>query len=194
MSNKTQSELVNGEFECNVEWVYAHQPKERYRAKNGEKDFLVTCILDTPELKKKMEGLLEAHNVSLQVINPGTRALVDRIRPDKTGKDVLTIKRPEFNSRGKRASIKVTDAAGNDIPSNIGIGAGSRAIVHFYVYQGQNGGVMQLSGLQILDLVPIEKKSSNTFKAKEGFSINDLAAEDAQATYAAHSFSQDTTI
>ena len=83
------------------------------------------------------------------------------------------------------------DSAGNTIPESVLIGNGSTAEVHFFVYgmKGKPGNTLRLSGIQVLDLVQTERQSG--FKAKEGFTINDLNGLNEEGTMAVSSFSND---
>jgi hypothetical protein len=182
----SKSEITNAQFESTIRWAHVHTAKDNSRF-NGAPTYQVDLVLDSDEQVAKLEGLLEANNISLEVLNPNTGKMQPRIKTDAEGTRFLTLKRNATNAEGKDVSINVTDATGNAIPESILIGNGSKAIVHFFTYpmKGKAGNTLRLSGLQVLDLVQAERKGG--FKPKAGFTINDLNALDQEATMAAYS-------
>ena len=166
------SDIINVSFEGVVDWAQVHTPQDNSRFK-GPATFQVDIRLDTPAKVAEMEGFLQAHGISLEVLNPTTQSIQPRIGTNTQGVRYLRLKRKEFNSKGVRAKIAVVDAAGEDIPPNILIGNGSRAIVHGFVRPSQRGtgGVLSLSGLQVLDLVEYNKGSPD-YQIHEGFRVN----------------------
>jgi hypothetical protein len=186
MSN--EQEFMNGELQAKVEYAFVHNA---FQYGNGTPTFKVTALLETDEQVKAAEGLLEAHGVSLQVRNPNTDEMINRIRPNKQGIMCLTFTRKATNSQGHEANITVVDADTNIIPKSILIGNGSTAIISFFSYQppGKKSRALRLSGLQVLDLVPVEK-TTNTggFKKQDGgFSVADLNAINEEGTNAVYS-------
>jgi hypothetical protein len=184
MSN---NDITNASFESKIRWAHVHTAKDNSRF-NSASTYQVDLVLDTAEQISKLEGLLEANNISLEVLNPNTGQMQSRIKTDAEGVRYLTIKRNAVNASGKEAKIAVTDAGGAILPDSVLIGNGSTAIVHFFMYpmKGKPGNTLRLSGVQILDLVQAEGKSAG-FKPKQGFSINDLNALNEEGTMAVNS-------
>jgi len=191
MSGTGNSDFTNVAFESEVRWVYGHSPKDNSRF-NGKPTFQVDLVLRTDEQLASLEEVLTANNIALEVLNPSTGKLQPRIGTDKDGTRYLTIKRQEFNTAGKRAEIAMTDASGNALPSDLIIGNGSTAIVHFYTRPMKNGkgNTLGLTGIQLTNLVSPPAKGG--FKAVKGFSINDMNALNEEGTQAVHSYSSDT--
>lgn len=173
MKTKTKDKLdiKSIELEAIVDYARVHSPST---ANSTVGTYSVSIRLTTPEEVKSLKQLFKEHNVSLTVLNPVTEEKQSRLRDNKDGTFSFNVKRDAVSSTGKVAVIDVVDAEGNPIPKNILIGNGSRAIVHMFSYQGKKGGVLRLSGLQVLDLVPFKP---NKFKKHEGFKVSSTSAQ-----------------
>lgn len=158
------SEVQNVEFEGIVDYARVHKPSTA-NSKVGQ--YSVSLRLNTPQKLQEFKDLMVKHNLSLNVFNPKTKKEQPRIKDNGDGTYSVNIKRDAVNSQGKPVTIEVVNAKKEPISPTVLIGNGSTAVVSMFTYQGEEGGVIRLAGIQILDLVPF---SNSKFKVREGYS------------------------
>lgn len=187
------SNIRNAKITSKVRWASVHRPRKNHFS--GDTFFQVDVVLDTSEKLAEMEKLLEAHNVSLMVINPGTGEMQPRINTDKEGTRFLTIKSPEFNSEGKRTKIRVKDTKGKPINPAVRIGNGTTATVEFFTYPKKRGkgSTLRLSGLTIVDFVaaPPPEMSTVGMETVDTTTNEELEALNEEGTNAVYSLSDE---
>lgn len=168
---KSKSDLVHIEFEGTVDYARVHEPNFT-NSKKGT--YSLSLVLDTPEQLKRIKKIMADNNLSEMVFNPKTKKEQPRLKDRGDGTFTLDVKRDAVNAQGKEAIIDVVDAKGNPIPKNILIGNGSKAVVSMFVYQGEEGGVLRLSGIQVLDLKPFNRTK---FKPRDGFTVGSSSGQ-----------------
>lgn len=176
MTNSKKADFKNIQIRGIVDYARVHSPKTKY-GKNGstkleDMEFTITLRLDNEKTKQELIKHFEATNVALIVPNPSTFTMDSRFKKDKNdGHEFVQFKRDAANRNGDPVSIDVVDSKGNPLSKNTLIGNGSEAIIHLFVYQGvKGGGVVRLSGIQVVDLkTPV----NNKFKAVSGFVVGD---------------------
>lgn len=180
------SKLQFEQFEAPVEFACVHAPVNKY--KSEQREYKVTLLLDDKK-REEMLALFKKHNISEKVVNPSNAEVLDRIRVGDDGIGRLTIKRDEFNRQGKPANITVVDAMNHPLLDSDGkplaIGNGSLALVEMFVTKNPNSGAgsLKLSGIQVIEHVPFEQKSSfaprpGGFDATQGTGGKDNSAAD----------------
>lgn len=168
------SKFTNDTLKATLKWAFVHKPKSHQNLKDLGIDAQDSFQVNAYAPRAELEDFLTRNEISLQVMNPSTEQMQDRIKEDDDG-TFLVIKRPATNAQGKAATIKVEDAGGNLISEDILIGNGTAANVHVFTYPKSRGKgrVMRLSGITVTNLVE--------------FSSDQTAAADQEATLAAHS-------
>ena len=168
MTKDTTSNIKTLQFEGIVDYARVHTP---YTTNNKSGEYSLSLRLDTQEQVTKFKKLMKDNNVSEMVLNPVTEEKQPRLKDNGDGTFSVNIKRDAIGyASGKAAIITVVDSQNNPIPKSILIGNGSRAVVEMFSYEGKKGGVLRLSGLQVLDLVPFT--SNTNFKPrKTGFTV-----------------------
>lgn len=169
------NDVVYEHFQAPVQYARVHEPVDKY--KGDAREYKIDLLLDEAK-HKEMLALFEKHNISVKVNNPSTKEYVDRIRPNTEGVLTLTIRRNEFNSKGNPAHIAVMDSRRVPIPPNVLIGNGSLCEVEIMITRNSESGegVMRLSGVQVLNLVPF--KAESRFSEKEdGFTVDGMDVE-----------------
>lgn len=169
-----ESPFKSFEIESLIDYAVVHEPNTKFSA-DGE--YRVTLRITSDTQLNELKSLFKDRKISENVINPTAGTLDPRIKSNEDGTHSLTLKRPAKNQKGQHVTMEVVDAKGNAIPKNVLIGNGSKAVVQGFTYLNQKGqGVMRLSGIQILDLVPFSRKSS--FKARnDGFEVSSTSMD-----------------
>ena len=146
MTNKINSHTI----EASVNYAKVHNPANKY--KSEDKEYSVDAILNEDQANE-LTSIFNAFKVELKAFGNF------RIKPLEDGMYRFKFKRNEFNSQGTATKVDVTVLGDNgklvDLPSNILIGNGSTAAIHFITIEMADGtSVVQLTGLQVLNLVP----------------------------------------
>lgn len=166
---KQNDKFKTVKFESLIDFAVVHTPNTKFN-KSGE--YKVNLRLTSQTEVDKLKKILKDNNVSEMVLNVNKGEMEPRIKDNGDGTFTMAVKRPAVNQAGKEAVITVVDSQNNPIPKNILIGNGSRAIVEMFAYTGEKGkGVLRLSGIQVLDLVPYSPPSSFE-KVSGGFTVS----------------------
>lgn len=162
-------------FESTIDYPVVHTPNTKF---NKQGEYKLNLRLDTPEQVTKFKKLMADNNIPEQILNVEKGEMESRLRSNGDGTYSVSIKRPAVSQKGNTATITVVDAQNNVIPKNVLIGNGSKAIVEMFAYEGMKGkGVLRLSGVQVLDLVPYAAPS-NFKKQSSGFNVNTLSSDE----------------
>lgn len=171
--SKSKNDFQNFEFTGLIDYARVHEPSY-VNSKVGQ--YSLSLRLENKRQVDKFLDLMKQHNISETVFNPKTKKDQSRLKDNGDGTYSVALKRDAENSQGKKATIDVVDSQGNNIPPNILIGNGSTGTVFGFVYQGDDGGIMRLSGLQVLDLIPFTK---NKYKSvSNGFVVGNTTTTD----------------
>jgi len=164
---KSKSDFQNFQFTGIIDYARVHEPSF-VNSKTGQ--YSLSLKLENKEQVNKFLDLMKQHNVSESVFNPKTKKEQPRLKDNGDGTFSVALKRDAVNSQNKTATIDVVDSKGNPIPKNILIGNGSTATVHGFVYQGEDGGIMRLSGIQVINLIPFTKSKFKSLSS--GFVVS----------------------
>ncbi|CAB4212411.1 hypothetical protein UFOVP1437_34 [uncultured Caudovirales phage] len=166
-STKDKSDFQNFQFTGLIDYARVHEPSFT-NSKTGQ--YSLNIKLENKSQVDKFLELMKSLNVSENVFNPKTKKEQPRLKDNGDGTFSVALKRDAINSKNKEATIEVVDSKGSPIPKHVLIGNGSTATVHGFVYQGEDGGVMRLSGLQVIDLIPFTKSKFKSLSS--GFVVN----------------------
>lgn len=166
---KKQSNVNTFKVTGIVDYARVHTPTTKY-GKDGsdnlkDQEYMVSIRI-TPELKKELLTHFLDNGVSAEVFNPKTKKMQSRFKTGQDGVERLTLTRDAINSQGKETTITVVDAMNEAIPKSTLIGNGSLAEVEILTYKVQDEGVIRLSGLQVLNLIPVGGSAGSRFSAK----------------------------
>jgi hypothetical protein len=156
---KKKTEYVTEFLRGTIDFASVHSPKNKYGKENSkfpnDKEYSLTMRMDNEETLKSFKDLLKKHNAPLQVKNPQTLTMVDRIRPDKNGVLKVQFKTSYVDHNGLEKELQVIDKNKKPIPKETLIGNGSEAIVAITFSKDPTTKETKsifLAGLQVINL------------------------------------------
>lgn len=159
MAKEKKNEYVTEFLRGIVDYASVHKPKNKYGKENSkfpnDKEFSVTMRMDDTTTRKQFESLLKKHNAALQVKNPQTMSMVDRIRANKDGKLQVQFKSSAVDFDGNERELQVVYADKKPVPKDVLIGNGSEVILALTFSKDavtKETKSIFLSGLQVIKL------------------------------------------
>lgn len=170
-----------------VEFARVHTPRAKFNTKGStlaEQEYSLNLLLDTPERLAAYEQVKKKFNIPDKVMG------YDKVKTKDDGTPFIVLKTnagfTDQTGNTVARTIEVVDCDTNPVPDSVLIGNGSICNVSAigYINEKSGQGNLKLKGVQVLELVPFEGKTS--FSKAKGTPIHaseiDVTMDDLGAT------------